>query len=92
MIVLQLQLIIITLVVLHGLRGTLTTSLVFHWFYRLAIGWLLIEDGLGGIDVWTIEGRFKQRAGRDIAVGFLIVEGFELWLVHVLERGVLITI
>ena len=91
-IVLQLQLVVITLVVLHGLGGTLPTSFVFDWLYGLAIGWLLIEDRLAVVDAWAIEGGFHQSSGRDVGVGFLIVEGLELWLVHVLERGVKLTI
>lgn len=92
MIVLQFQFVVIALVVLYSLGGTLTASFVFHWLDGLAIRWLLIEDRLASIDGRTVEGGFQERSGRGVGVGFLIIEGFELWLVHVLERGERITI
>lgn len=86
-IILQLQFVVITLVVLYSLGGTLTASLVFDWLDCLTVRWLLIEDWLDFIGAWTAEGGFQEGSRRDIGARFLIIEGFELWFVHVLERG-----
>lgn len=91
-IILQLQLVVIALVVLYSLGGTLTASFVFDWLNGLTIRWLLIEDRLAGIDARTVEGGLQESSRRGVGVGFLIIEGLELWLVHVLERGERITI
>ena len=86
-IILQLQFVIIALVVLHSLGGALTAPLVFDWLDCLTVRWLLIQDWLAGIDAWTAECGFHEGSRRDVGVRFLIIEWFELWLVHVLERG-----